>query len=312
MNDRKTLSRLRSCEHMKNVELEPTTGGHMNYYRAIASFPDGKRYFIKEHDDTMFSDLQRAAHSRAYLRKEHAVYQQLATAQFSHLPTEVQLHDDTRLVMEALRTQDSWHWQRPDEPIIQERYIIETLKVLRELESHDIASLPSFSPDINDSFSVLTREGWDCYLGHEQEIITALRTSKLPAAAQLYKSLPTLYQAFCRLPASDPTAFAHHDLRQSNLAWHPDHGVKLIDWSWAGAGTPGTDTTSFLIDIAKSGVDVTTYLPEYFDPRHALILIGFWLEHSTWPTPTTNKTVRIHQLASAIAAYQLYARTTTV
>jgi hypothetical protein len=96
---------------------------------------------------------------------------------------------------------------------------------------------------------------------------------------------------------------AHADLRQSNLAWHPTEGVKIVDWSWAGPSSPGLDKTSFLIDLAKSGVDITRYA-NHFDTVHARKLMGFWLGRAIQPA-LPGSIVREHQLASAITAFEL-------
>jgi thiamine kinase-like enzyme len=113
-----------------------------------------------------------------------------------------------------------------------------------------------------------------------------------------------LRQDFDNVTDPDVFYFTHHDLRQANLAWHPQLGVKIIDWSWAGTGRKYSDTTTLLIDLHKSGHDVEKYL-DYFNPDHALTLIGFWLAHSLWPTKSDDDSVRFHQVVSAISAYNL-------
>lgn len=261
--------------------------------------------FIKEHEDSAFTDPIRARHSRAYLVKEHVVYDRLKTAGFAALPSGTALHEDSLLTMEALHPRDGWRWKRPDDLELQHRYIAETLDTLRELERHDASELPSFLPDINDSFPTIQREGWHNYSASRPKIIALLSECQISGATQLREKVDELYTNYRQLPAAVPSVFSHHDIRQSNIAWHPEKGVKIIDWSWAGQGVPGTDTTSLLIDIAKSGVDVLDYLHEYFNPDHALVLIGFWLEHSTWPTASGDQTVRLHQVASAIAGASL-------
>jgi len=98
---------------------------------------------------------------------------------------------------------------------------------------------------------------------------------------------------------------SHHDARQANIAWHPDHGAKLVDWSWADIGPKNSDATNFLIDLTKSGHDVEKYLKTYFNEDHAMVLMGFWLSHSLWPSHGNQSQVRFHQFTSAVASYQL-------
>jgi len=46
-------------------------------------------------------------------------------------------------------------------------------------------------------------------------------------------------------------------------------------------------------------------MERYFDYDHAITLIGFWLAHSIWQPRDGDETVRIQQIASAAAAYEL-------
>jgi len=97
---------------------------------------------------------------------------------------------------------------------------------------------------------------------------------------------------------------AHNDARQSNIAWHENEGVRMVDWSWADPAPEHADTTMFLVDLAKSGHDVTPYMYS-INKEYLVTLIGFWLAHSIWETRDGSTTVREQQVASAVAAYQL-------
>jgi len=88
------------------------------------------------------------------------------------------------------------------------------------------------------------------------------------------------------------------------MAWHPKRGTKLIDWSWSGPGESGSDITSLLIDLHKSGYNISNYYKE-INLDHCLTLMGFWLNHATWPYHGDD-TLRFQQFLSALSAYEIY------
>ena len=113
-----------------------------------------------------------------------------------------------------------------------------------------------------------------------------------------------LQQEASSLSRTPPLLPAHNDARQSNIAWHPEQGVRIVDWSWADPAPKNADATMFLIDLAKSGHDVSGHLAR-FNRDYAVILAGFWLAHSTWQARDAGSTVREHQVASAASALEL-------
>lgn len=281
-------------------EITPTTGGHMSYERHIISLPVGDRVFVKRHDVTAFTDELHDAHSRQYLEKEYAVYRQLA-GQTTHIPRALELIGDHTLVIEACDPRDGWLWRAPRDPDLRDRYIREVLTALKEIETLSFNDGSSITP----SHIAFHQDGWGVFQTNRDKITTLLSTHPSSIAQALLGSVDTLYQETIAHAPRQKAAFSHADLRQSNLAWHPTLGVKIVDWSWAGRSAPGLDTTSFLIDLAKSGIDIEPYR-EYFDPLHARKLIGFWLGRSVLPT-REGSTVREHQLISALTAFELLA-----
>ena len=280
-------------------EVVIPSDGHMGYQHAVVTTPIGTRFFIKRHDPSLFTDPLREAHSRLYLQKEHRIYE-TSQAITAYLPSTVQLYGDHTLAMEAFDSRDGWLWRAPSETAMRQRYIREILTALQTIATTPITESPVIVPT-NTTFH---REGWERFPEHRIRFDEALRTSSLSSATELADKLDELYANYQSEPQSDATHFAHHDARQSNIAWHPDLGVRIVDWSWAGAGVAAADSTNFLIDLARTGIDVEPYM-HAFNPAHARVLIGFWLEHSTWETPTSDRSVRIQQLRSAIAAFRL-------
>ena len=290
-------------EYFSNqVEFSQPTGGHMGYTRHIASLPTGRRVFIKRHDADKFTDETRAQHSKRYLHKEHHVYQQLSDTS-PHTPDHIELTNDSTLLLEAYDPRDGWQWKAPIDIDERRHYIEDIISALRSIE---LTTYETF-PDVKPSYHTIVDEGWGTYPANRERILDKLAESSVSGADGLAEDLDALYEQATSLQMPELTHFAHYDIRQSNLTWHPKHGVRIVDWSWADHAPRGMDVTSFLIDLSKADHTIDAYLDE-FNPDHALILIGFWLGHSTWPTPTSNQTVREHQIGSAVAAHQLLKR----
>jgi thiamine kinase-like enzyme len=308
MSERFDVS-LETLENRKERESYPKShGGHMGYRSFFVRTGSGER-FVKNHNKDAFTENDREQHSRNYLVKEKAVYDHLSVEAPGIIPESVILIEDHTLVMDAFKPSEGWEWRAPKNQF--DRYtdeIIAQLLFLQTIEQHsddrDIVPI---------SFASHKREGWPSMNdGTEQQIITRIRQfqSRMKPdfqdlSEEMINSLPTLRQDFNSVQDPETYYFSHHDLRQANIAWHPRLGARIIDWSWAGPGRKNSDITTLLIDLHKSGHDVTRYLP-HFNSDHAHTLIGFWLAHSLWPTPTNDDTVRLQQVVSAVSAYDLF------
>ena len=166
--------------------------------------------------------------------------------------------------------------------------------------------------DIESSRDSFIKEGWASL---DEQKIAKLRELSLgfldrltPHSQNITKKLladsPALLNAGGRHSDIKKLVFCHHDIRQSNMAWHPKRGTKLIDWSWSGPGESGSDITSLLIDLHKSGHNISNYYKE-INLDHCLTLMGFWLNHATWPY-RGDDTLRFQQFLSALSAYEIY------
>ncbi|MEO5949271.1 MAG: NUDIX domain-containing protein [Candidatus Saccharimonas sp.] len=281
-----------------NECVEPK-GGHMGYTRLVASLPNGSRIFVKRHDAHRFTDGTRAEHSKKYLRKEHHVYTQLRDVS-PHIPAHVELQGDHTLLLDAYDPRDGWRWKAPTDIEERRHYIEDVLDALRSLEPLHYEAFGG----IKTSYQTIIDEGWGDYLEYKKAINDKLLNSGIVGSRELAEVLDTLYAEYLSLDPPELLYFAHYDIRQSNIAWHPEEGVRIVDWSWADHAPSGMDTTSFLVDIAKAGHDIGNYM-QHAERDHLLLLIGFWLGHSVWPTPTADQTVREHQIGSAVAAHKL-------
>jgi len=287
----------------------PIDAGHMAYRHYTTSHQQDS-LFVKEHDASQFSDPAREAHSRAYLLKEHALYSHLAAQGYTSIPERVDLIDDSLLAMDFLSRESGWHWKAPKEAITQ--YTEDILAALDTLQSTQILQAPEFHRDIAPTYETFWREGWDAIdddsavqiVDRITQFAEGWTSGQRDAAIQLAESFEDLRAQAATLERSPQLYPAHNDARQSNIAWHPEKGVKIVDWSWADLAPENADATMLLIDLAKSGHQVEQY-SEKINKEYALLLLGFWLAHSIWDTRDGGTTVREHQVASAATALAL-------
>jgi len=286
------------------VSHTPIAAGHMEYVKTLHQQGDAA-VFTKQHTPERFTDPERAERSLLYLEKEASIMAHLRQHAFTAIPNRSILHNTT-LAMEAFRSDDGWQWRA--DPLTIDHYIHDTLEAFQTLEA---VPLPADSFAIDPSIESFRAEGWQAFGDtmpqkleeRFEQFSPYLSETSRDVARELLGALPDLQQVATNPHKIERFVFCHHDIRQSNLAWHPEHGTKLVDWSWAGIGEPNSDSTTFLIDLAKSGYDISAY-HEHINPHHCLTLIGFWLAHSTWPAHK-DTTVRFQQFVSALSAYEV-------
>ena len=297
---------LDSPEHERSIK--PLDLGHMAYRHYIARHDD-TAIFVKEHDALQFNDPHREAHSRAYLAKEQAHYRHLQAQGFTAIPRHTHLRDDQLLAMEHFDAKDDWHWRAPAESQL---YIEAVLEAFDDLQATAPMINPAHHQLINPTYETFWREGWDAIDEAARaaidrrvaELSSGWSNQRRTAALATLESLEQLQNEAQAIDRVAPLFAAHNDARQSNIAWHPEQGVRIVDWSWADPAPKNADATMFLIDLAKSGHDVSEHLTR-FNRDYAVILAGFWLAHSTWQARDAGSTVREHQVASAASALEL-------
>lgn len=298
---------------MEALTVTVVSEGHMAYDHLLVS-DNTATLFIKQHVPEQFTDSEREAHSRAYLHKENDICEYVAQRGFSHLPDRVELIDNNTLAMDALTVREGWMFTVPEDQDSRTQYINDILKALSELQLIPLDTKASYRHEIPSTFETLWREGWDTMsddqLSAVREKARSLSRSWLPeqqqAVERLLGSLENLRTSSFAIqkPHENDLYMTHHDMRPSNIAWHPKHGVRIVDWSWADPGYKNSDATTFLIDLKKAGHDIRPYIDQ-FNKDHALLMIGFWLGHILWQTRDESSTVRQQQLASACAALEL-------
>ena len=279
-------------------------GGHMQYDKIIATKNDHS-VFIKR-TSTRYDDIKRNRLCQ-YLRKEAFTISYLRCHGYSGIPPRSILRDDDTFIMETMTPNEGWLWRAKSETL--DAYIKSAKEKFDELEN---IPLPPDTFDIESSRDSFIKEGWASL---DEQKIAKLRELSLGfldrltphsqnIAKKLLADLPALLSAGSRHSDLKKLVFCHHDIRQSNMAWCPKRGTKLIDWSWSGPGESGSDITSLLIDLHKSGHNISNYYKE-INLDHCLTLMGFWLNHATWPY-RGDDTLRFQQFLSALSAYEIY------
>lgn len=292
-------------------EIHHIDAGHMAYQHFFTRHQDD-HLFVKAHDSSRFTDSLREAHSRAYLQKEHGIYTHLKQQSYVFLPDRIALIDDTVLAMDALHAENGWAWRAPNETELFNQYVSDTIKAFDALQNLNAPAQPEYHSSIQDTYSTLWQEGWDAITDENMDkIVNKIRhfssawdAEHTQTSEVFIARLPLMKEKSLTIDRHQELFMAHNDARQSNIAWHPQYGTKLVDWSWGDIAPRNADSTMFLIDLLKSGKNVTNYLPA-FNQDHAHTLVGFWLAHSLWETRDDSQTVREHQVASAMAAFQL-------
>ena len=286
-------------ENYRNIN-----GGHMQYDKIIATKNDHS-VFIKR-TSTRYDDIKRNR-LHQYLRKEAFTMSYLRCHGYSGIPHRSILRDDDTFIMETMMSNEGWLWRAKNKTL--DAYVKSAKEKFNELEN---IPLPPDTFDIESSRDSFIKEGWASL--DEQKIaklrelslgfLDRLKPHSQNMTKKLLAGLPALLSAGRRHSDIKKLVFCHHDIRQSNMAWHPKRGTKLIDWSWSGPGESGSDITSLLIDLHKSGHNISNYYKE-INLDHCLTLMGFWLNHATWPY-RGDDTLRFQQFLSALSAYEIY------
>ena len=286
-------------ENYRNIN-----GGHMQYDKIIATKNDHS-VFIKQ-TSTSYDDIKRNR-LRQYLRKEAFTTSYLRCHGYSGIPSRSILRDDDTFIMETMTPDEGWLWRAKNETL--DIYIKSAKEKFDELEN---IPLPPDTFDIESSRDSFIKEGWASLDEQKRAKLRELSLGFLDRltphsqniAKKLLADLPALLNTGGLYSDIKKLVFCHHDIRQSNMAWHPKRGTKLIDWSWSGSGESGSDITSLLIDLHKSGHNISNYYKE-INLDHCLTLMGFWLNHATWPY-RGDDTLRFQQFLSVLSAYEIY------
>lgn len=293
------------------VWIRSAHGGHMAYNRYfIVDSVD--EYFVKAHDASKFTDKRREANSRQYLEKEAAYMRHIQEVASETVP---QVHGvvDDALVLESLSQERGWYWRAPQDVSKREQYIHDVLDVFEQIENSPVITRKLI--DSQPALDVFLKDGWQALADKKPKLMKKASDWRAQLSSENQRYFARLMNDMMFIEPAEVAqnlskmnkkqVLSHHDARQANIAWHPDHGVRIVDWSWADPGVKGADSTMFLIDLAKSGHDVERYMTTHFDDDHAMLLMGYYLSRSLDDAFEGNNAVRFHQFASAVTAYRL-------
>ncbi len=293
------------------LTVSGAVGGHMAYNHLIIEAPHDK-LFVKSYDPNQFTNDLHRQHSLDYLTKEFLYFKYLKTKKYNNIPKRFELINDQILAMDALLIKSGWHWRIPKNKNDADQYTSDVLLALARLGKIKTPDI-TLKVDIRPTYQILVSEGWQDIDDQKMKLIkNKIKSYSKKLATEFnintddfISNLESLQSVALDTAYNGDFYLSHNDARQSNIAWHPELGVKVVDWSWAGDGPKNGDSTMFIIDLAKSGHNVKKHLKSHFNYGFALTLIGYWLSHSIVDAHNKKSNVRLHQIASAVSAYRL-------
>lgn len=293
-------------KYINPINFRQSEGGHMSYHRYLFDDNAGNTYFAKAHDAIFFDEEWREKEMHGFLEKEYRLYCHLSENKYTHIPKYVDYAENI-LVLQGLTKTNGWYWRAPKDKLNYGKYAEDVLTALKELEP-----IPCHTRNSIDevAIDVFYNNGWDIL--HELDIqklissgISKWSDSFHPDTTTSAKKMLNLVDTLIvKRHQINSSVLNHHDARQANIAWHPNFGTAVVDWSWADKGLPDGDTTMFLLDLHKAGKDIKPYM-DLINPIYAKMIIGYWLQRSQTKHTEGNQAVRMQQFLSAIKASEL-------
>ena len=309
---------------LSELRITPVSGGFSLNRRALVSSGD-RTIFVKEVDANLLSD--EGERELGWLKKDYAVTRLLQKTYPQYVADWTELADDGHVLMtSSYASSDGWLWQPPTDNSVAERYISTVITAVRELEK---IKLPQELIEELQLQPFVARElGLDD--GIDQIIADAdIRRRLIDNYQKLLPNQLEINQRRCRniiellekrdelidisvrakeFAKQTEDCFNHSDVRSDNLAFNPQTGeLKLVDWNWASYAPQGSGATEFLIDMARHGHDVTSWLSE-LNVEMLASFVGFFLTRSLKPPLKPGDNLRQMQALSATVAYDLLER----
>ena len=303
------------------LRITPVSGGFSLNRRALVSSGD-RTIFVKEVDANLLSD--EGERELGWLKKDYAVTRLLQKTYPQYVADWTELADDGHVLMtSSYASSDGWLWQPPTDNSVAERYISTVITAVRELEK---IKLPQELIEELQLQPFVARElGLDD--GIDQIIADAdIRRRLINNYQKLLPNQLEINQWRCRniiellekrdelidisvrakeFAKQTEDCFNHSDVRSDNLAFNPQTGeLKLVDWNWASYAPQGSGATEFLVDMARHGHDVTSWLGE-LNAEMLASFVGFFLIRSLKPPLKPGDNLRQMQALSAAVAYDL-------
>jgi len=283
------------------LRITPVSGGFSLNRRALVSSGD-RTIFVKEVDANLLSD--EGERELGWLKKDYAVTRLLQKTYPQYVADWTELADDGHVLMtSSYASSDGWLWQPPTDNSVAERYISTVITAVRELEK---IKLPQKLIEELQLQPFVARE-----LGLDDGI------DQIIADADIRRRLINNYQKLLpnqleinkrRCQAIIELLEKRDELIDISVHANPQTGeLKLVDWNWASYAPQGSGATEFLVDMARHGHDVTSWLGE-LNAEMLASFVGFFLIRSLKPPLKPGDNLRQMQALSAAVAYDLLER----
>ena len=235
-----------------------------------------------------------------------------------------ELSDDGHVLMtSSYASSDGWLWQPPTDNSVAERYISTAITAVRELEKIKLPQelieelqLQPFAAEklgLDDGIDQIIADAdirrrlidnYQKLLPNQLEI-NQWRCRNIIELLEKRDELIDISVRAKEFAKQTEDCFNHSDVRSDNLAFNPQTGeLKLVDWNWASYAPQGSGATEFLVDMARHGHDVTSWLGE-LNAEMLASFVGFFLIRSLKPPLKPGDNLRQMQALSAAAAYDL-------
>lgn len=306
---------------LSELRITPVSGGFSLNRRALVSSGD-RTIFVKEVDASLLSD--EGERELGWLKKDYAVTRLLQKTYPQYVADWTELADDGHVLMtSSYASSDGWLWQPPTDNSVAERYISTVITAVCELEK---IKLPQeLIEELQLQLFVARELGLDD--GIDQIIADAdIRRRLINNYQKLLPNQLEINQRRCQaiiellekrdelidisvhakeFAKQTEDCFNNSDVRSDNLAFNPQTGeLKLVDWNWASYAPQGSGATEFLVDMARHGHDVTSWLGE-LNAEMLASFVRFFLIRSLKPPLKPGDNLRQMQALSAAVAYDL-------
>lgn len=306
-----------------HTQVISVSGGYSRNRRAIVG--DGASWvFVKEVDFEHLSDD--GALELGWLRKDYECVNLLKETVPELVPEWARLIQNGQvLCMPAYRLEDGWVWAAPSETSSQRSYIQAVINATKKFEkltfNQEVIDRLALQPMFRDKLGLddgVELLQTDNVIRHQlqkkytQLMQTESRVYLLDAMNQMLEllnnsaALESLSLHAKTLVDQPNNCFGHCDVRSDNLTYNATTGqVKFVDWNWASYTPSGFGATEFLIDMARNGADVTSWVGE-FNVELLAATVGFYAKRCLNDSLAPGSTLRDMQAESAAVALKLF------
>ena len=307
------------------LRITPVSGGFSLNRRALVSSGD-RTIFVKEVDANLLwlYPCFNAIFELGWLKKDYAATRLLQKTYPQYVADWTELADDGHVLMtSSYASSDGWLWQPPTDNSVAERYISTVITAVRELEKiklpQEIIEELQLQPfaarelGLDDGIDQIIADAdiRSRLIDNYQKLLPnqlEINQRRCQAIIELLEKRDELIDISARakeFAKQTEDCFNHSDVRSDNLAFNPQTGeLKLVDWNWASYAPQGSGATEFLVDMARHGHDVTSWLGK-LNAEMLASFVGFFLIRSLKPPLKPGDNLRQMQALSAAVAYDL-------